>query len=179
MIKDNILKEKLRKVEAYKIKNEHLKVENNKLELKNQIRERSLSQLVEPVGIRTSLLDVFNSLLVQENPNSNSNLENRIINELYPDPDTMTYEQLLELGEKIGTVSRGLDSKKIGEIKTILFSKENIGGSNLTQCCICFEEFELNEVIKVLKCKHFFHPNCIDAWLQKEKKCAMCKEEVI
>lgn len=31
----------------------------------------------------------------------------------YPDPDTMTYEELLELENKIGYVSKGLQQKDI------------------------------------------------------------------
>lgn len=38
-----------------------------------------------------------------------------LIEQLYPNPDNMTYEQLLELQEKIGYVSKGLseDEKKV------------------------------------------------------------------
>ena len=41
--------------------------------------------------------------------------ENNIINEICPNPDEMTYEQLLELQEKIGYVSKGLseEDKKV------------------------------------------------------------------
>ena len=45
-----------------------------------------------------------------------SNREENIINQLYPNPDDMTYEQLLELQEKIGYVSKGL-SKEDREVK--------------------------------------------------------------
>jgi hypothetical protein len=45
--------------------------------------------------------------------------EEEIINNLYPDPDNMTYEQLLELQEKIGYVSKGLPEKVIEVRKKI------------------------------------------------------------
>ena len=38
--------------------------------------------------------------------------ENNIINQLYPNPDEMTYEQLLELQEKIGFVSKGISKEE-------------------------------------------------------------------
>lgn len=42
-----------------------------------------------------------------------SEYENHIINEVCPNPDNMTYEQLLDLGDKVGTVSKGFTKKEI------------------------------------------------------------------
>ena len=42
-----------------------------------------------------------------------SNLEEDIINQLYPNPDNMTYEQLLALEEQVGSVSKGLTKNEI------------------------------------------------------------------
>lgn len=42
--------------------------------------------------------------------------EDQVINEMYPDPDAMTYEQLLELQEKVGHVEKGFTKKQI-EVK--------------------------------------------------------------
>jgi len=39
--------------------------------------------------------------------------EDEYISQMYPDPDNMTYEQLLELQEKIGYVSKGLNDTEI------------------------------------------------------------------
>jgi hypothetical protein len=50
--------------------------------------------------------------------------EDFILNEICPNPDNMTYEQMLELGEKVGTVERGLDKKQIEKLKKIVFSKK-------------------------------------------------------
>ena len=53
----------------------------------------------------------------------NNNIENQIIKDLYPDPDDMTPEQLLELQERIGYVSVGLSKKQIEKIPEIIFNK--------------------------------------------------------
>ena len=34
------------------------------------------------------------------------------------------------------------------------------------QCNICMEDFELDESVRTLPCKHFYHPVCISTWLQ-------------
>ena len=39
--------------------------------------------------------------------------EQDLIDQLCPDPDNMTYEQLLELQEKIGYVNKGLSEEEI------------------------------------------------------------------
>jgi hypothetical protein len=39
--------------------------------------------------------------------------EDYMINQLCPNPDHMTYEQMLELGEKVGEVSKGLKKEEI------------------------------------------------------------------
>ncbi len=43
-----------------------------------------------------------------------------IIDQLYPNPDNMTYEQLLELEEKMGYVNKGLTYDQIN-VKFIFF----------------------------------------------------------
>ena len=52
------------------------------------------------------------------NPNYNSvpqntDIESDIIDQLYPNPDNMTYEQLLALEEQVGSVSKGLSKSDI------------------------------------------------------------------
>ena len=34
------------------------------------------------------------------------------------------------------------------------------------QCNVCFEDFQLNESVRGLPCKHVFHGDCIVPWLQ-------------
>lgn len=110
-----------------------------------------------------------------------SNLEDRIINDLYPNPDTMSYEQLLELGDNIGSVSRALNPELIKKIKIVKYNKKDIGEevSKQERCSICFEDFKKDDNVKMLKCNHIYHPKCIDFWLGKEKKCPFCKEEIV
>ena len=45
-----------------------------------------------------------------------------------------------------------------------------------TNCTFCLNEYEDREK---LKCGHLFHNECLDSWLDNEKVCPVCKEEVI
>jgi len=92
------------------------------------------------------------------------------------DPDRMTYEQLLELGERMGKVEKGVNMLTLSSFPTHKFgakSKEN------SMCLICQEKYELNESLRNLPCFHSFHENCIDQWLRKKKTCPVCLKEIL
>merc|ERR1719421_2488894 len=36
-------------------------------------------------------------------------------------------------------------------------------------CPICLGEYENNETLRMLPCKHRFHPKCVDEWLRSNK----------
>jgi len=64
-------------------------------------------------GNLLSLNDMLDDFMQQINGHNHLqefNNEN-LIDQIYPNPDNMTYEQLLELQEKIGYVSRGLSAE--------------------------------------------------------------------
>jgi len=44
-----------------------------------------------------------------------------------------------------------------------------------TVCSICLDNFEENENISTLKCNHSFHNKCIEAWLDTNFTCPMCR----
>lgn len=47
------------------------------------------------------------------------------------------------------------------------------------ECNICLTEYDDEEMLTVLPCKHYYHTECIEHWLKKEsKKCPVCKSEV-
>ena len=43
-------------------------------------------------------------------------------------------------------------------------------------CAICLEDFQDGQRCQVLcECKHTFHSECIDRWLQKKLTCPICR----
>ena len=103
-------------------------------------------------------------------------VEQQIIDDLCPNPDAMTYEQLLELEDNVGKVNRGLNVEQIDKLPLKKFRKDKYKGNN--QCIICMEQFIEKEKVKLLPCRHIFHINCIKQWLMKEKNCPFCKSEI-
>ena len=94
--------------------------------------------------------------------------QEQVIDPNNPDVDNMTYEQLMELGENAGKISRGYTQEQINTIKVIVWRE---GKSRDTNCSICFEDFVAGRKVKQLKCGHTFDQKCIDKWLKTAKRC--------
>ena len=104
-------------------------------------------------------------------------VEEQIMNEICPNPDQMSYEQLLQLEEEVGNVNKGLSKEKINSIPNKPFHKALFEDN--CQCIICMENFSENELVKQLLCGHIFHGDCIDHWLTQQKNCPFCKADCI
>lgn len=67
----------------------------------------------------------------------------------------MTYEQMIELGDRIGKVSKGFTKLEIAKIPFKFWR------SSLTKqqtCSICYDEFKEGNKVKILsECKHEYH----------------------
>lgn len=93
------------------------------------------------------------------------------------DPDELSYEELIALGEVVGTESRGLSIDTIAALPSVSYkAQEQDGGTE--QCVICRLEFDDGETLTALSCKHAYHPECINNWLQINKVCPVCSTEV-
>ncbi|KAF7816834.1 E3 ubiquitin ligase BIG BROTHER-related-like [Senna tora] len=95
------------------------------------------------------------------------------------DPDDLSYEELIELGEFIGEEKRGLSAN---EIPSCLYPHTCHFGENKTgidRCVICQIEYEEGEALAALQCDHPYHIDCISKWLQIKKVCPICSTEVI
>ncbi|CAL1381649.1 unnamed protein product [Linum trigynum] len=100
------------------------------------------------------------------------------------DIDDMSYEQLLELGDKIGHVSTGLKEDEIAHCirKFKLSGLNGLSSHNIKvtlekKCSVCQEEYEGDDEVGKLECGHGFHIQCIKQWLAYKNKCPVCKTE--
>lgn len=49
-----------------------------------------------------------------------------------------------------------------------------------SECSVCLSDFEDGEKIRQLKCKHRFHKDCVDKWLQQYwATCPLCRTRVL
>ncbi|XP_021854287.2 E3 ubiquitin-protein ligase BIG BROTHER [Spinacia oleracea] len=96
------------------------------------------------------------------------------------DPDSMTYEELLDLGEAVGTQSRGLSQELIKLLPT---SRYKAGGffsrkKARERCVICLVTYKIGDQQMALPCKHVYHSKCGRKWLSINKTCPVCNSEV-
>ncbi|RWR92293.1 E3 ubiquitin ligase BIG BROTHER-related [Cinnamomum micranthum f. kanehirae] len=94
------------------------------------------------------------------------------------DPDELSYEELLALGEVVGTESRGLSTDIIASLPSINYKAHSALDGNSDQCVICRLDYEDGDALIVLKCKHAYHSVCVNNWLQINKVCPICSAEV-
>uniref|UniRef100_A0A3B1ISR1 Ring finger protein 150a n=1 Tax=Astyanax mexicanus TaxID=7994 RepID=A0A3B1ISR1_ASTMX len=51
--------------------------------------------------------------------------------------------------------------------------------SEFDNCAVCIETYKPNDVVRILPCRHVFHKNCVDPWLQDHRTCPMCKMNIL
>ncbi|KAL2483577.1 RING/U-box superfamily protein [Forsythia ovata] len=101
------------------------------------------------------------------------------------DIDHMSYEELLALGEQIGSVGIGLSEEAIqNNLRTRTFTSlktcSNVEEAarvdqKVNLCVICQTDYEDQENIGILDCGHECHGDCIKKWLLVKNTCPICK----
>ncbi|KAL8188614.1 hypothetical protein R6Q57_029902 [Mikania cordata] len=94
------------------------------------------------------------------------------------DPDELSYEELIALGEVVGTESRGLSADLISSLHSVKYSTQNTQNGSSETCVICRLDYEDDDNLILLSCKHSYHSDCITNWLQINKVCPVCSTEV-
>jgi hypothetical protein len=90
------------------------------------------------------------------------------------DPDQMSYEQLIELGDQIGSVSVGLTPAQFEGLR------ERVCDSVLTTCSICQTDIDTGDCYICLPaCPHLHHTECVKQWFQHKNACPVCKASAI
>ncbi|KAK6931541.1 Zinc finger, RING-type [Dillenia turbinata] len=97
------------------------------------------------------------------------------------DVDNMTYEELLELSDRIGYVGSGLREEEIAScLSRSKFSILDSFASHFKtvegwKCSICQEEYVAHDELGKLGCDHSYHTYCIKQWLLLKNACPICK----
>ncbi|GAB2285871.1 hypothetical protein Dimus_020307 [Dionaea muscipula] len=100
------------------------------------------------------------------------------------DIDNMSYEELLALEERMGTVSTALTEEELQKcLESNIYRMTSSGsgtsgrkgGIDDVKCSICQEEYVDGEDVGRLGCEHRYHVSCIHKWLRLKNWCPICK----
>lgn len=96
----------------------------------------------------------------------------------------LVYRIMLPYAERERRRARAADPDLVRNLTSIVYSPETFsshtGNENLedASCVICLCDYEEDEVVRFLPCKHHFHKSCVDVWLRLDKACCLCKQDI-
>ncbi|ERN15063.1 hypothetical protein AMTRI_Chr05g57670 [Amborella trichopoda] len=86
-------------------------------------------------------------------------------------------DQTAVLGQTRARFS-GIDKTLIESLPFFRFSTLK-GAKQGLECAVCLSKFEDPEILRFLpKCKHAFHIDCVDRWLESHSSCPLCRHKV-
>ncbi|KAF7728184.1 hypothetical protein EC973_006578 [Apophysomyces ossiformis] len=89
-----------------------------------------------------------------------------------------TYEDLLWLSSVLGparpttTTQAAIDAA----LPVVSWSDDTKKNMTAERCPVCLDDFVLKQPVRVLKCHHVFHMECVDRWLcEAQNSCPVCR----
>uniref|UniRef100_A0AAV1VL45 RING-type domain-containing protein n=1 Tax=Peronospora matthiolae TaxID=2874970 RepID=A0AAV1VL45_9STRA len=105
--------------------------------------------------------------------------------EEFKTPEELAKASIADLKQRLGR--RDVDFTGCVERRELveLLVKYRGGPSNNDTCCICCDEYQTGDVLRLLrKCKHEFHLECLDKWAftsvnsQRAPSCPLCNQRL-
>ena len=85
--------------------------------------------------------------------------------------------QLMEQNQ--GSTAPGPASETaINSLATKKVEKDMLGSDGTAECSICMDNVELGDNVTVLPCNHWFHGQCVTAWLTEHDTCPHCRKPI-
>ncbi|OVA14497.1 zinc finger protein [Macleaya cordata] len=74
---------------------------------------------------------------------------------------------------------RGLNQSVISSLPIFVYKQvDHLGDTDKIECSVCLSTLEDEEIARLLpNCKHTFHAECIDMWLNSHSTCPVCRTE--
>ena len=103
-------------------------------------------------------------------------------------PQTASKEEIDNSGLEVIRMSALAEYEKIGRVAPMCVDRVTCTSQfflcSLThrffQCLICLEEYHQEEDLRLLSCRHVFHKDCVDRWLETGRNnCPACRTQVM
>ena len=66
----------------------------------------------------------------------------------------------------------------IAALPKIHIGKEHLDSSGKAECSICMDGLDIGEEVVQLPCRHWFHGECVSAWLREHDTCPQCRRGI-
>uniref|UniRef100_A0A5B6Z1R5 RING-type E3 ubiquitin transferase n=1 Tax=Davidia involucrata TaxID=16924 RepID=A0A5B6Z1R5_DAVIN len=139
-----------------------------------------------PVHHKHLVMELVQMMMFQSNLLSGGHLDGHdLFRDWRLDVDSMSYEELLDLSDRIGYVDTGLqedeifcclrktDHSVLESLPLLMFTDKD------WKCSICQEGCRAEDEIGRLDCGHYHHLNCIKQWLLQKNACPVCKTAAV
>ncbi|KAI4287071.1 MAG: hypothetical protein L6R35_003670 [Caloplaca aegaea] len=67
----------------------------------------------------------------------------------------------------------------IEALPTKKVDKDMLGTDGKAECSVCMDNVELDDEVTVLPCQHWFHGDCVGAWLKEHDTCPHCRQGIM
>lgn len=136
-------------------------------------REEGISSNFIQQSIVSNIYRIRRNLEVE---NQMTELQNNMFQNLY---EILTDHFLPESESELEDVKVVLTQDEFNKLKHMSLNLENLENFKELQCNVCMENYNINDNITQLDCKHFFHKNCIQNWLCNEHvTCPICRKDI-
>jgi len=118
--------------------------------------------------------------------------EQEHVAELEDEHGNLPYEDMLELGERIGDVKQErwtiVAAKEIEKLPIFQFDPTTLteatngqrgADDSEVKCLVCQHEYEKDEGLRRLPCGHCFHSDCVGQWLMGKDFCPYCRQCIV
>ena len=66
----------------------------------------------------------------------------------------------------------------ISALPKIKIAKEHLDSNGKAECSICMDTLSIGDEVTELPCKHWFHGECVAAWLREHDTCPQCRRGI-
>jgi E3 ubiquitin-protein ligase RNF115/126 len=89
------------------------------------------------------------------------------------------FDRILEqLGQQESNAPPPASEEAIRQLPKKEVDKSMLGEDGLAECSICMDNVELGTEVTSLPCNHWFHGDCVVAWLKEHDTCPHCRSPI-
>lgn len=78
-----------------------------------------------------------------------------------------------------GSAPGPASAEAIASLPKVPVTTDMLGDNGKAECSICMDEVQVGETVVKLPCSHWFHGQCIEAWLGEHDTCPHCRKGIM